>query len=196
MTSVPTGVQVNAPLRALAHFAAALLSTGAAAAEEPPAEDHGGWDRLGPSFLIGGGGDAMAFGPTPSAGVGLLETALNVGLAPAVDFRLGGTFGLGAGVKRDVYALGMWGLRLGFRCYPSRYYGIVIGVAGRVGAAVSGSERAESSGFFPLYGPELSLSSFRFGSRGQYELELDGGLFLPPTWGVRAGLALRYQLPQ
>jgi hypothetical protein len=61
-----------------------------------------------------------------------------------------------------------------------------------VGIGAYTSSQYEPAGVLPLHGPDLSLASFRFGSRGQFEIDQGGGVFMPPIWGYHFGLTVRY----
>ncbi len=165
----------------------ALWPNHAAAGDDARWQD----ERQGARFMLGGGAEVLMFGFIPNAGAAYVEPALHVGLAEAVDFRLGGMLGFGGGVGGAPFLAVMPGVRPSFRFNLGSVYTIWLGFAARAGLGVP-LDGGEEAGLLLLYGPELSLLSFRFGERQQLEFDVDGGAFLPPIWGARAGLALRY----
>lgn len=173
--------------------ALAVLSTSAlATAEEADWKER----DSGVYFLLGGGADALAFYFFPTAGAAFIDGAVDVRLVRWVDFRATTSLSFGAGVADELYFLTMLMLRPEIRFHPTPHYTIWLGYSGRLGVGVYFEEENEQAGVFPLHGVDLSLTSFRFGERGQFELELDGGAFLPPTLGYRAGLALRHSFEE
>jgi hypothetical protein len=150
----------------------------------------------GNALMLGGGGEALAFWFLPSAGDVYVEGALNVRLAKAVDFRATQRLGFGVGLADGgAFFTCLPALILSFRFHPAPYYTIWLGYEGRVGIAahVSGSDDV---GVLPLHGPDLSLASFRFGRRGEFELDHDGGIFVAPIWGYHGGFTLRYSFEE
>ena len=163
-------------------------SEGDATADET-ADETADWgeQRQGAHFMLGGGMEVFAFTFYPSAGVGYVEPSLNVGLSDGVDFRLSGMVGVGGGMADGGYGVILPGARPALRFHVLPRYTIWIGFSGRAGLVVE-----DEPALLPLYGPEISLASFRFGDRGQLEFDHDGGVFLPPIFAVKTGFVARY----
>ncbi len=166
-------------------------TTRAAGAEDSAAD----WreERAGTSYWLGGGVEMLAFYVFPTGGLATLEGALDVRLAKAVSFRLTQLLGFGGGVSDSGFFTVLPTLRASFRFYPAPYYSIWLGYSGRAGLAVALGDAREPVGVLPLHGPDLSLASFRFGARGEFELDHGGGAFLTPFWGYHSSVVLRYR---
>ena len=163
-----------------------------ALADEPPDAEREAWARPGVSYSLGGGVDILSFWLIPTGALATLEGSLNVGLSRGVDFRLTGLFGIGAGVSDSAYVTALPGVRAAFRFSPVPRWSMWAGYEGRLGVAAYVTEDNDPVGALPLHGPSVSIASFRFGSRGQFEFDHDGGVFLPPIWGYHSALVARY----
>lgn len=148
----------------------------------------------GHRISVGGGLEFSAFPLFPSAVSTVFEASFDLRLAREVDIRFAGSLGLQLGEADDTYVAVLPGALAALRVNPSPYYSLWLGYGGKLGLAAELGD-ADSLGVLPLHGPSLSLSSFRFGSRGQFELDHWGTLFVAPIWGYGASLLLRYSFP-
>ena len=163
---------------------------------EEPVERTADWTERdsGLRVSLGGGLEFAAFPLFPSAVSTVFEASFDLRLARAVDIRFAGSLGLLLGEADDTYLAFVPGALAALRVNPVPYYSLWLGYGAKLGIAAE-LEDADSLGVLPLHGPSLSLSSFRFGSRGQFELDHWGTLFVEPIWGYGASLLLRYSFP-
>ena len=164
---------------------------------DEPSEPEADWKTRDSGLRIGVGGglEFAAFPFFPSAVSTVFEANFDLRLARAVDLRLAGSIGLLLGQADDTYLALLPGALAALRINPAPYYSLWLGYGAKLGVA-SELDDADSLGVLPLHGPSLSLSSFRFGSRGQFELDHWGTLFVAPIWGYGASLLLRYSFPE
>jgi hypothetical protein len=186
-------------IRVAGPLAALLLAAGVTrGARAEPATATGAtavdWtDRAsGTSFRLGGGVEALSFSLYPTAAVAYVEGSFDVRLVKEVSFRITHMVGFGGGEAEDAYITILPALRVAIRFNPVPYYSLWLGYEGRAGVVGAFGYVHDPVSVLPLHGPDISLAAFRFGSRGQYELEHDGGLFVAPIWGYHFGFVARY----
>jgi hypothetical protein len=166
----------------------------------------------GEAFSGGSPQDFFSGSPSYAYGGGRITAALNVGLSPGADFRVGAFATEAFGAHGELAPFG--GL-VAFRFNIGSVYSMEFGLEGGYAAGTtlnfathctSESEIGNSSlpttqicraPVFqpgPFFGPEWSLASFRFGKLQQFEVELRQGLMIPVTdvaW-YEQGLVFRY----
>jgi hypothetical protein len=144
---------------------------------------------------VGGALEGVAYGFfVPTAGRARFDVALDYLATPAVELRLLPALGFGLGVADDLFFDFSASLSAALRLSPAPVYTLWIGYMARVGVAAETADAADTVGALAVHGPQLSLSSFRFGEGGRFELDHWGELLLPPFPGYGVGLAFRVRV--
>lgn len=141
---------------------------------------------------VGGGAEGVAYGYfIPTSGRGRVDLAIDYAVSRHVELRLMPSLSFGFGVADDLFFDVSAGLAAALRLRPAPVYTIWLGYAARVGVAAEVDDPSDSVGALGVHGPQLSLTSFRFGEGGRYELDHWGELLLPPFAGYGFGFAFR-----
>ncbi|MBK6520299.1 MAG: hypothetical protein IPG04_40790 [Polyangiaceae bacterium] len=150
-------------------------------------------DEPGPLTLrVGGGLEGVGYGYfIPTSGRARLDLAIDYAVSPVVELRLLPSLSFGLGVNYDLFFDLSGGVAAALRLRPTPVYTIWLGYAARVGVAAEVEDASETVGALGVHGPQLSLTSFRFGEQGRFELDHWGELLLPPFAGYGFALAFR-----
>lgn len=144
---------------------------------------------------VGGAVEGVAYGYfVPTSGRVRFDLPIDYLATSAVELRALSSLGFGLGVSNDLFFDLSLSLSLSLRVRPAPVYTIWLGYMARVGVAAETADAADSVGALAVHGPQLSLSSFRFGERERFEFDHWGELLVAPIWGYGTGLAFRVAL--